>query len=331
MVDGSQQLSVALCLSARFMITEMFSSGYFHNSDGSEDSMIWSSASLNGSRVFAPTGILSRSCSGFSDTSMAADILFSVCFGLSGEPEETDILSSDDLTISDAVKNSGGLVGSLSCVVPSGSPVVACFDLSDRLVFSNYRELLDTATARDSHPFEGSESVAETQASLRESQDFTMSDLVTFSNRSGLQGIASANADAFGIPSSCLQESVSFKISRVLAPAVRKPSDVFYPSPFLSELSPPAVQAASGFTILEMSGTGVGLLIFLSLLVLMSIRYCRKRWMAVASVNRSLEYSDRDSDEPSDKRTLEFGREVGKSIGKSIWSESESESDGPSI
>jgi hypothetical protein len=48
-------------------------------------------------------------------------------------------------------------------------------------------------------------------------------------------------------------------------------------------------------------------------------------------VNRSLEYSGRDSDYSRDDRMNEFRVDAGKSIGKSVWSESGTESDEPSI
>jgi hypothetical protein len=110
-----------------------------------------------------------------------------------------------------------------------------------------------------------------------------------------------------------------------------KQSDVFYPSPFLSEISPPGQQVSGGLTALEKSSIGIGILVFLCLLTIVSVLLCRKRGVAAARVNRSLEYSDRDSDYSGDDRIHESLVDVGKFTGKSVWSESESESAEPSI
>jgi hypothetical protein len=67
-----------------------------------------------------------------------------------------------------------------------GSPLVRYFDLSDRLVFSNDLGLRGAGTLSESRLFEG-------HVSVRELQDFPMSILLDFCNRSESHGTASAN------------------------------------------------------------------------------------------------------------------------------------------
>jgi hypothetical protein len=179
----------------------------------------------------------------------------------------------------------------------------------------------------------GTRPVTQTRISLEESEDFTISSLSPFSNHLELRSTVPANAGARIAPSADLHQSVPFQPPTDFCQTTRKQSDVFYPSPFLSDISLPAGQAPDGLTMLEMSGIGIGLLILVCLLVIVWIRHCRRGEIGVADVNRSLEYSDRDSDAPREARTLEFGPGVGKSTGKSMWSESESGSgsDDPSI
>jgi hypothetical protein len=202
------------------------------------------------------------------------------------------------------------------------------FDLSDRLRISNDIELLDASPGRGSPPFEASIPAVQTGASIEESIDFGVLGVLASSNRYGLRGTAPANAGAVVAPSANLPQSIPITISRAL-----KQSDGFYPSPFLSETSPPTAQVSGGFSILEKTGIGIGLLILLCLLTIVLIRFCRKRWIAAPRVSRSLEYSDRESDYSGDERIKEFRVDAGKSIGKSVWSESGSgsESDDPSI
>jgi hypothetical protein len=322
-----------------------------------------SSERFSGSEIVDRSGRLSMALC-HSREFLTADILSSICFGFSGTRERNDFLSSANLNPSDTVRDSSGFSGGLSCAAEPRSPSVAYLDLSSQMVFSNDLDLPGTRKARGSLPFECSlpvtysctvveklsyfdlssgfvfsndlelwrtRRVTQTRISMGESEDFTMSDLSVFSNHLGLRIAGPANASAHVLPSADLQQRVPWQMSTDFRPTAQKQSDVFYPSPFLSEMSIPAAQAPNGFTTLEISGIGIGLLILFCLLVFVWIRYCRKGGIAGARANRSLEYSDRDSDAPSDERALEFGPSVGKSTGKSTWSESESESDDPSI
>jgi hypothetical protein len=146
-----------------------------------------------------------------------------------------------------------------------------------------------------------------------------------------VRGTARGNASALVVPSTNLPQSVPFRMSIDFAQTVTKRSDVFYPSPFLPEISGPAAQAPNGFSTLMLVGLGVGLLILLSLSAIVFILHCRRRGMAALRVSRSVEYSDRQSDDSSDEQILGFNVDAGKPRGKSTWSDSESESDDVSI
>jgi hypothetical protein len=111
-------------------------------------------------------------------------------------------------------------------------------------------------------------------------------------------------------------------------------SDLMVPWTFLADLSASPASDSGGFTMIAMSGIGVGLLVILALILMAAVRVCRSRRVPVAPVSRSLEYSENESEHSSDAPVLGFRPEVGKTVGKSMWVEDdtdESDSDSPSI
>jgi hypothetical protein len=121
-------------------------------------------------------------------------------------------------------------------------------------------------------------------------------------------------------------------VSNDLALAVLTGSDIFYPSPFLLEISGAGAKAPGALSTLSMTGIGVGVLILLCLMAILTIRFCGRGGMVVARVSRpTLEYSNRESHDYSNDQVLGFRARVSKSVGKSMWNSSESESDGLSI
>jgi hypothetical protein len=104
-----------------------------------------------------------------------------------------------------------------------------------------------------------------------------------------------------------------------------------------AEVSPPRfVERPGSFTMIEMSGIGVGVLVVLALFAIVAIAFCRSRRGVVAPMSRSADYSEHDSGDSSGGRVLGFRSDVGKAVGKSVWVENESDenendSDSPSI